>query len=775
MVLAAFPVNEAERLVAVSGLNLPHPDTDAVFEAATENVLRVCKTPFAQVGFMGAERQWRKAGLGGMPPEVAREASPCAHTVSGQGLLVVEDMLADPRMAGNPYVTGQPHLRFYAGAPVKAGPALANVGSLCVLDTVPRQLTPHQLNYLQSTAVVLSAALVARSHPELLARLMGSCHYSALLVSAQAGYRVLASNAEFERVYGMAPADIHGRPLSYFLGLDDLQPGVAIINRGLEAGKPCQARLRCLKADGHTVSSVVLLYPLQGDTGPAAYFALLLLPTFVHGYEKFFLSLGEQDREFMMSLHVDGFWTLDAQLRLSDVSNFPRKASEGELQLPQVGQLFWQAVSDFDMHKSDWRQLEADMLARRSVRDFHCCRNTSSGELWLSISGYPCYSVDRQFTGYRGTVRNITEQVRSQQVQTQQQLLLKTCLDNLQPGVLVLYREAVVYCNTSALRMLGYADEAALHGVPLAHWIAAEDLAFAQQRLMQMYGESVSVPPIWLKLKTRTGEAVQATVSLSSIVWSGQPHLLCTLTRISEGAMMEVEIRATQERYERLLVAESETHQTHIARELHDSLGSHLAGISMMLADIKVRHGADPALVSDLARTLTQVQTASEVTRGLARGLMPVDSTPGSFWRALERLCLDTQHIKDLDCEFDMEGDFDQVPPLVANHLFRIAQEAITNALRHGHANLIRVLLKEKQGYCLMTVEDNGDGFVGSADHNQANPGMGLRSMHARSKMIRGYLRFSTSQWGGACINVFWPNEQDGDDGNSNSMPVELV
>jgi signal transduction histidine kinase len=774
MSIAALPDDEAERLAALHALNILDTPPEPLFDAAVENVLRVCKTPYAQVAFVDRDRLWAKAGLGGVGAagqQHSRDLSACAHTILQDGVQIVEDTLADTRSADSPFVCNPPHVRFYAGVPLLAGAQRKKVGCLSVYDTLPRQLSVHQIDYLQTTASILSAALVSGPQPQLLAGLLEACRFSVVLVSAKVGHPVLMANAQFRQVYGFAQAAATGRPLAEFLRLDQPQPGCAIFNHALATGKPCQVRLRCLQGDGQSVSSTVLAYPLPGLDGSAAYFAVLLLPSLILGYEKFFLALGERDREFMLSLHVDGFWALDAKLRISELSDFPSKPGDGDIAPPRIGQKIWHSVASADLPKANWKQLEADLMARRAVRDFQFCRSSNLGERWLSLSGYPVYAEGQRFTGYRGTVRNITEEVQAKLVQQQQQSLLKACLDNMQPGVIVLRNEVVVYANTSANDMLG--DGAglaqALLGVPVAQLVAPQDLEFARQRLTQIGTDGVSVPPTWLKLRNLGGDLLQATISLSAIVWNGQPHLLATLTRLSEGSMLEVDIRATQERYERLLVAESETHQTHIARELHDSLGSHLAGISMMLADIKVRHPRDAELSADLTRTLGYVQTASEVTRGLARGLMPVDDTPGSFWRALERLCLDTQHIKGLDCEFDMDGNFDETPPLTANHLYRMAQEAITNALRHGQASVIRVLLQEKADYCLMTVDDNGQGFDQQHQQHDLNPGMGLRSMRARSKMIHGYMGFSVGGLGGCCLSVYWPKHA------ADESPVTIV
>jgi signal transduction histidine kinase len=208
--------------------------------------------------------------------------------------------------------------------------------------------------------------------------------------------------------------------------------------------------------------------------------------------------------------------------------------------------------------------------------------------------------------------------------------------------------------------------------------------------------------------------------------------------------------------FESLLIAQLEVQQTHIAQELHDALGSRLAAIVMMLGTIKAAQASEVAWQATLDSVIAHAKDASEVARKLARGLMPLDNTPGALWRHLERLCADYDQIHGLRCAFGMHGDFDQVAPEASNHLYRIAQEAITNALRNGQAKHVTITLTQFSTHREMVVSDDGAGFDINQSITPAHHGMGLRTMRARCAMIGAHLSIQPGLSGGTSVKVSW-------------------
>jgi signal transduction histidine kinase len=208
--------------------------------------------------------------------------------------------------------------------------------------------------------------------------------------------------------------------------------------------------------------------------------------------------------------------------------------------------------------------------------------------------------------------------------------------------------------------------------------------------------------------------------------------------------------------FESLLIAQLEAQQTLIAQELHDAVGSRLAAVMMMLGAVKTMHSQDHAAHVALTQVMAHVEATAQATRRLARGLMPVDTAPGGLWRMLERLCADYDQLPGLACHFAMQGNFDNVPPVTANHLYRIAQEAITNALQHGRATHILLSLRQHAAYCEMVISDNGKGLkpLDAAAHP---PGVGLRSMRMRCRIIQAQLHVQSKPLKGTTLKVVWP------------------
>ncbi|AFL89391.1 GAF domain-containing protein [Terriglobus roseus DSM 18391] len=130
------------------------------YEDVTALASFICGTPISLISFVDEQRQWFKSEVGLGARETPRTQSFCANTISTRETLVVEDARTDPRFRDNPLVLGNPNIRFYAGAPiVQDGYVL---GTVCVIDTVPRTLSLKQLAALESLARQVSMLLDQR-------------------------------------------------------------------------------------------------------------------------------------------------------------------------------------------------------------------------------------------------------------------------------------------------------------------------------------------------------------------------------------------------------------------------------------------------------------------------------------------------------------------------------------------------------------------------------------------------------------------------------------
>ncbi len=153
-----LPENEEERLKTLHELLILDTPPEQRFDLVTEYATTLFKVPIALVSLVDKDRQWFKSKQGLDATESPRNVSFCAHAILEDDVLVIHDALADPRFHDNPFVTGKPHIRFYAGAPLimKNG---VRIGTLCIIDKVPRNFSTDEALELKELATVVSREL----------------------------------------------------------------------------------------------------------------------------------------------------------------------------------------------------------------------------------------------------------------------------------------------------------------------------------------------------------------------------------------------------------------------------------------------------------------------------------------------------------------------------------------------------------------------------------------------------------------------------------------
>jgi two-component system, LuxR family, sensor kinase FixL len=219
--------------------------------------------------------------------------------------------------------------------------------------------------------------------------------------------------------------------------------------------------------------------------------------------------------------------------------------------------------------------------------------------------------------------------------------------------------------------------------------------------------------------------------------------------RLFTGFIREITER---KRLEKEILEISEREQRRIGQDLHDGLCQHLAGIELMSQVLEQklarRSKAAAAKAGDIAKN---VRDAISHTRLLARGLSPITLESEGLMSALHELALNTQKIFGVACRFECN------PPVLvqdfpaATHLFRLGQEAVSNAIKHGKAKRILIRLKEERGRLALSIIDNGRGFPARISKSK---GMGLRIMQSRAGMIGGTLAIERNTAGGTTVTV---------------------
>ena len=218
--------------------------------------------------------------------------------------------------------------------------------------------------------------------------------------------------------------------------------------------------------------------------------------------------------------------------------------------------------------------------------------------------------------------------------------------------------------------------------------------------------------------------------------------LSISVTNVTERKRLEQEI---------LDVSNRERHT--IGRDLHDGLGQELTGVALMLRSLATRFQHQfPEGVATLNEIVGVVNQSIENARSLARGLLPVRTDTGGLPFALRELATRSRDLYQLDVTFRAEiWPEITLSETSSSHLYRIAQEALTNAARHGHAHKVDILLMVTRNTFLLRITDDG---VGLRRQGEPTTGMGLKIMRYRAGIIGAKIEFGGNKPQGTIVRV---------------------
>ncbi|WP_348945111.1 GAF domain-containing protein [Chitinibacter sp. FCG-7] len=154
----AVASDEALRIATLRNFLILDTPPEERFDNLTRVAASFFRVPIALISLVDVNRQWFKSACGLDASETARDISFCGHAILQNDVMIVENALLDSRFADNPLVTGEPQIRFYAGAPLQAANG-CNVGTLCLIDRQPRSLAPFEVEMLQDMAKLVVAEL----------------------------------------------------------------------------------------------------------------------------------------------------------------------------------------------------------------------------------------------------------------------------------------------------------------------------------------------------------------------------------------------------------------------------------------------------------------------------------------------------------------------------------------------------------------------------------------------------------------------------------------
>ena len=211
--------------------------------------------------------------------------------------------------------------------------------------------------------------------------------------------------------------------------------------------------------------------------------------------------------------------------------------------------------------------------------------------------------------------------------------------------------------------------------------------------------------------------------------------------------MLKIEER---KRLEQELLSISELEQRRLGQDLHDGLCQHLAGIEFMSQVLQQKLAGKAKVESARAEEIARlVREAISQTRDMAHGLSPVTLEAEGLMAALKQLASQTENRFDIECTFTCPEPVLVPDNTTATHLYRIAQESISNAIRHGKAKRIHISLEWNDRRLILEVSDDG---AGMSNDGPKSKGIGLHLMKYRADMIGGTLRITDGPHGGTKV-----------------------
>ncbi|GEM_PF-6967693 len=272
MTAAPYPPDEDARLAALKSYGILDTPSEELFDGFTEIAAEVCEVPVSLISFVDKDRQWFKSKVGFTEASSPRDIAFCAYTILQDEMMEVPDATLDPRFSDNPLVTGDAHVRFYAGVPLldQDGHAL---GTLCVVDAKPKKLTETQRSLLHLLARQVVDSLEQR---RVLMELQGSETFrAAILTSALDAIitidregRIVEFNAAAESMFGYQRQDIVGKLMVDLIVPEELRDAH---NKGMTTylqtgeGPVLGERIEvpAVRADGARISVELAITPIS--------------------------------------------------------------------------------------------------------------------------------------------------------------------------------------------------------------------------------------------------------------------------------------------------------------------------------------------------------------------------------------------------------------------------------------------------------------------------------------------------------------------------------
>ena len=474
MIPAQPTSDEARRLAELRQYEVLDTLPEQALDDLTSLAAEICGAPMAMISLIDESRQWIKSKVGLDMTETARDISFCGHAVHQRNLFIVPDALHDERFRDNPLVTGAPNIRFYAGAPL-VSPADVAVGTLCVIDDVPRALTPAQEKALRVLARQVMMYLELRRQMRELAeteeRLQVATdkvtlaqtaskrlsliveHSDDAIIGKDLNSIITSWNSGAEKIFGYPAAEMVGTSIMRLIP-DDRRDDETLILAKIRRGQRVEhfETVRQTK-DGRLIDVSVTASPIKDATGKVIGVSKVARDITERKRAEIAFKKSESLFRMLVEQAVDAFFLHDAAGRFFEVN---RRACESLGYSKE--ELLNMSVSDISCMDEEaaggiWANLQTG--SSLTVNDFHRRKEGTRFPVEIRLGSL---EVDGQKL-YLGLARDITERKLAEERIAEQAALL----DRAQDAIVALDLEgSVKFWNRGAERMYGWTRDEVL-------------------------------------------------------------------------------------------------------------------------------------------------------------------------------------------------------------------------------------------------------------------------------------------------------------------------
>jgi PAS domain S-box-containing protein len=396
------------------------------------------------------------------------------------------------------------------------------------------------------------------------------------------------------------------------------------------------------------------------------------------------------------------------------------------LQLPQVRLLscdsFLESIRSTDRRKLERALNKLNGPKRKTVNMDLRLRRLGGHARTLRLQGRILWSASNQL--FVGLVRDVTNSPVLAKATAQLSAVLGATEDAV---IRMNVTGRITAWNVAAEKMFGFESNQII-GKHISLLIPQECRSAETRRRKDVMKGQVLGPLETIQVR-KDRQLIKVSVSLWPICNQDQ-------TVVEIGALIRDITRSKQLEHDVLHASDRE--QKRLAADLHDGLGQHLVGTSYLcarlIARLEARALPEAAEASHLGELLRQ---ATNETRELLRGANPIDGENNGLKVSLAALASNATSLFSVDCRFFTSEAAVMRDTFVVNHLYRIAQEAVHNAIKHGHASWIGIVLKRQSGHLVLEILNNGDPYV---EKPLASRGMGVGIMRYRAHAVKGTL-----------------------------------